>query len=147
MGPETQIASSHRVVFDTNVAVSALLFYDGRLAWLRQAWERGRLIPVVSTDTVAELVRVLSYPKFKLTEEETKNVLAHYMECAEAVGRINARVRIPECRDPEDRVFLRLAYTARVEALVTGDTDLLAIADDSRIPILTPAAFKTKLGL
>ena len=105
------------------------------------------MIPVVSADTVAELVRVLSYSKFKLSEEETKNVLAHYMEGAEAVPRVSARVRIPECRDPEDRIFLRLAYTARVEALVTGDTDLLAVADNSRIPILTPAAFKSKLGL
>ena len=28
-----------RVVFDTNVLVSALLFPAGRLSWLREAWQ------------------------------------------------------------------------------------------------------------
>ena len=93
------------------------------------------------------MVRVLAYPKLKLSEAETKNVLALYMEHAEAVREVGASVRIPECRDPDDRIFLRLAYTARVEALVTGDGDLLALAGKSRIPILTPDALKTKLGM
>lgn len=147
MGEKAEVARPRRVVLDTNVAVSALVFREGRLAWLREAWEAGRVVPVVSAESVAELVRVLAYPKLKLSEEETKNVLAHYMEHAEAVREVGASVRIPECRDPDDRIFLRLAYAARVEALVTGDKDLLAVAGKSRIPILTPDALKTKLGV
>ena len=145
MGEETQVARPRRAVLDTNVAVSALVFREGRLAWLRQAWEAERLIPVVSAATLSELVRVLAYPKFKLSEEEAKSALAHYMERAEAVQKSGASVRVPECRDPHDRVFLRLAFAARVDALVTGDADLIAVAGVSRIPILSPAAFKATL--
>ena len=39
-------------------------------------------------------------------------------------------------------MFLRLAYGARVDALVSGDHDLLAVAAKSRIPILTPEALR-----
>ena len=147
MGEKTEVARRRRVVLDTNVAVSALVFREGRLAWLREAWEAGHFVPIVSAETVAELVRVLAYPKLKLSDEETKNVLAHDMEHAEAVRQVSASVRIPECRDPDDRIFLRLAYAARAEALVTGDEDLLAVAGKSRIPILPPDAMKTKLRM
>jgi putative PIN family toxin of toxin-antitoxin system len=146
VGEKAEVARSRRVVLDTNVAVSALVFRQGRLAWLREAWEAGRIVPVVSAETLAELVRVLAYPKLRLTEEETKNVLAHYMERAEAVGKVGMP-RIPQCRDPDDRMFLRLAYAARVESLVTGDKDLLAVAGKSRIPILTPDALKTEMQM
>ena len=145
MGEKTEVARPRRVVLDTNVAVSALVFREGRLAWLREAWEAGRIVPIVSAETVAELVRVLAYPKLKLSEEETKNVLAHYMEHAEAVREAGASVRVPDCRDPDDRKFLQLAYAAKADALVTGDEDLLTLAGKSRVPILTPDALKAEL--
>ena len=47
----------------------------------------------------------------------------------------------------DDRIFLRLAYAARVEALVTGDNDLLGLAGKSRIPILAPDALKTEMQM
>jgi len=144
VGEKAEIARPRRVVLDTNVAVSALVFREGRLAWLREAWEAGRIVPIVSAETVAELVRVLAYPKLKLSEEETKNVLAHYMEHAEAVREAGASVRVPECRDPDDRKFLQLAYAAKADALVTGDEDLLTLAGKSRVPILTPEALKAE---
>ena len=146
MGEKAEVTRSRRVVFDINVAVSALVFRQGRLAWLREAWEAGHIVTVVSADTLSELVRVLAYSKLRLTEEEAKNVLAHYMERAEAVGKVGMP-RIPQCRDPDDRMFLRLAYAARVQALVTGDKDLLAVAGKSRIPTLTPDALKTEMRM
>jgi putative PIN family toxin of toxin-antitoxin system len=145
VGEKTEVARPRRVVLDTNVAVSALVFREGRLAWLREAWAAGRVVPLVSAETVAELVRVLAYPKLKLSEEDTKDLLAHYMEHAEAVREAGAFVRVPACRDPDDRKFLQLAYAAKADALVTGDEDLLTLAGKSRIPILTPDALKAEL--
>jgi len=145
VGEKTEVARPRRVVLDTNVAVSALVFREGRLAWLREAWAAGRVVPLVSAETVAELVRVLAYPKLKLSEEDTMDLLAHYMEHAEAVREAGASIRVPECRDPDDRKFLQLAYAAKADALVTGDADLLAVAGKSRIPILTPDALKAEL--
>ena len=52
---------------------------------------------------------------------------------------------VPECRDPFDRPFLELATAARADALVTGDADLLALADSFAVPILTPAGLKWQI--
>lgn len=145
MGAGQETSRTLRVVLDTNVVVSALVFRDGRLAWLRAAWSEGRIVPVVSRDTVAELVRVLAYPKFGLDEDETKAALAHYMEHAEALDRPKPARRLPLCRDPADRMFLQLAYAARADALVTGDADLIALAGKSKVPILTPDGLKQRL--
>lgn len=130
---------SARVVFDTNVVLSALLFERGQVSWLRRAWALGWCVPVVSVATVAELVRALSYPKFRLTTAEREEVLGEYLPFAEAIEVTASPVHLPACRHEEDRKFLELAVVAAADALVSGDADLLALAGDSPIPILSPA--------
>ncbi|MFH1043593.1 MAG: putative toxin-antitoxin system toxin component, PIN family [Pseudomonadota bacterium] len=131
-----------RAVIDTNVVVSAFVFRAGTLAWLREAIVNGALIPLVSDETLAEMVRVLAYPRFGLTAEDRENIIVHYMENAEAIKQPRTRARLPQCRDPHDEMFIRLAYAAKADAIVTGDDDLLALALESRIQILTPVAFR-----
>ena len=53
--------------------------------------------------------------------------------------------RIPKCRDPKDEMFLRLAYAAKVDAVVTADDDLLVPAGESRIPILSPSELAARV--
>jgi putative PIN family toxin of toxin-antitoxin system len=134
-----------RVVIDTNVVVSAFVFRAGALAWLREAVVNRALIPLVSEETLAEMVRVLAYPRFGLTEEDRECIIVHYMEHAEAIKQPRTRARLPQCRDPQDEMFIRLAYVAKADAIVTGDDDLLTLAPASRIPILKPAAFRDLL--
>lgn len=59
-----------RVVLDTNTVLSALLFRKGRLSWLRQVWQQGQLVGLVSEATLRELRRVLNYSKFKFSSTE-----------------------------------------------------------------------------
>ena len=56
-----------RVVLDTHVVLSALLFGGGPAGRVRAGWQEGRFVPLVSTATAQELVRVLAYPKFRLS--------------------------------------------------------------------------------
>jgi len=58
-----------RAVFDTNVVVSALVF-GGCLAWLRDAWASGTVVPIVCREIVSEFLRVLTYPMFRLTDSD-----------------------------------------------------------------------------
>ena len=134
-----------RVVLDTHVVVSALLFGAGRLAWVREAWPSGSVVPVVSRETVTELVRVVAYPKFRLEPDQAKDLIAFYLEHSEMHGETRKRTPIPLCRDPDNRMFLRLAYSAKVDALVTGDADLLAVGTRSKVPILSPEALREML--
>jgi predicted nucleic acid-binding protein len=73
-------------VLNTNVVLSALIFSSGTTARLRQAWQSGLLLPLVSTATVQELMRVLAYPKFKLSAAEQHELLADYLPFAEVVS-------------------------------------------------------------
>ena len=64
-----------RAVLDTNVLVSALLFENGRLSWLRTSWQSSQVIPLLAQPTALELLRVLAYPKFKLLPQERDQLL------------------------------------------------------------------------
>lgn len=133
-----------RVVLDTGVVLSALLFPEGRLRWLLDAWRSQRLVPHVSTETAAELIRALAYPKFGLDEGEIQILLGDYLPHAEVVDTIAAEnlVDLPRCRDPDDQIFLALTATARADALVTGDRALLELASRAPFQILTAAELK-----
>ena len=101
-----------RVVFDINVVVSALIF-GRRLAWLRRVWSQGDAIPLVCRETVAELSRVLAYPKFRLDAPDREGLLADYLPFAEIVVLPSPLPELPlACRDRNDAVFLHLAIAA-----------------------------------
>lgn len=128
-----------RAVCDTNVVVSALVFSAGRLSQIRTAWAGGHLVPLVSRATVAELMRVLTYPKFHLTPDEQSELLADYLPFAETIHLPDSPLDLPNCRDPDDAKFLQLAVGARTDWLITGDPDLLELSGQVDVRILQPA--------
>ena len=129
-----------RVVIDTNLVLSALVF-GGSTAKLRLAWQSDRFIPLVSKTTIMELIRVLAYPKFKLTQEEQEDLLADYLPFCETVLLPEQLPTIPECRDPFDEPFLVLALVGNANYLVTGDRDLLCLVDSFACQIVTVEQF------
>jgi len=117
-----------RAVLDTNVVLSALVFRGGAAGQLRLAWQRGRVIPLVSAVTVQELLRVLAYPKFRLSPDEQEELLADYLPYAETVRVAQPPPTVPDCRNILDLPFMHLAVASKAQILVTGDRDLLAIS-------------------
>jgi uncharacterized protein len=128
-------------VLDTNLVLSALVFRGGTAASLRLAWQQGACIPLVSSETVQELIRVLAYPKFRLTPAEQHELLADYLPYAHTVRIPKPPPAVPKCRDPFDLPFLQLAIAGRADFLVSGDKDLLVLASDFSVPIIAPADF------
>ncbi len=144
--PKTSTASAPVVVLDTNLVLSALVFASGRLAPLRSAWQTGRCIPLVSQATASELMRVLGYPKFKLSPVDREELLADYLPYCRSV-RIPARLRkLPVCRDANDQMFIELAAVGKADWLMTGDKDLLVMAPELERPIVTAEFLLAQLG-
>lgn len=134
-----------RTVLDTNVLVSALLFANGRLSWLRPCWQCGRITPVLAQPTARELLRVLAYPKFRLEPDDRERLLEDLLPwCESWTGSIPASAQ--RVRDPHDQVFLDLALAATTPVLVSGDTDLLMLQGAvNPLRILNPSDFQAWL--
>ena len=134
-----------RVVLDTNVVLSALVFGGGQAGQLRRAWQAGAFVPLASAVTVQELVRVLAYPKFALARAAQDELLADYLPYAETVRIPQPPPTVPECRDALDLPFLHLAVAGTAQVLVSGDRDLLVMATEfernSACPIVSLETF------
>ncbi|MDM0076252.1 putative toxin-antitoxin system toxin component, PIN family [Variovorax sp. J2P1-59] len=127
-------------MFDTNVVLSALLFGGPATGRLRRIWQEGECAPLVSTETARELLRVLAYPKFKLTPSEQEELLADYLPYAQVMTLPDPLPIVPACRDPFDLPFLQLASAGKA-TLVTGDRDLLVLAGSTPIRIIGVESF------
>ncbi len=130
------------MVFDTTTVVSALLFANGRLAWLRQHWRECACVPLVSRATAAELTRVLRYAKFRLRSEDARELLADYLPHCEVIDRVERCTTV--CRDANDQPFLDLAQSGSADLLVSGDHDLLTLTGQTTFLIETPDAYRRR---
>jgi len=128
-----------RVVLDTNVSISALLFRGG-LSKIVGLWQKGKIIPVISKETFSEFVTVLEYPKFSLTQEETDSIIKYeilpYFEIVEVVKGVKGI-----CRDPEDDKFISCAISGSADYIVSGDKDLFDLKQYKSIKIIKASDF------
>jgi len=133
------------VVFDTNTVVSALLFANGRLAWLRSHWREGGCTPLISRATAAELHRVLGYPKFRLSPDDRMELLGDYLPFCETI-KLTQKCPLV-CRDTNDQPLLDLAQSGKADLLVTGDGDWLALAGQTTFLIETPEDYRRRAAV
>lgn len=130
MGPKGTL----RVVFDTNVVISALRFGRGP-GEIVELWKAGAVVPLVSREIVEEYIRVLSYPKFGMSSAEIlelfQDALLPFAETVEP-DSIEPVIRA----DPSDDKFLACATSAKADAIVSGDRHLLGLKAYRGIRIL-----------
>lgn len=122
-----------RVVFDTNILVSALVFPGGQgEAALRRIIDgTDRLL--LSKAILNELLEVLGR-KFARDAEELAHVAVFLSELAMVVAP-GRRLRVAK-DDPDNRI-LECAVTGHAQAIITGDKALLALKQFKGIPVRT----------
>ena len=126
-----------KVVFDTNVLVSALAFPGGRgEAALRRIIEEQDAL-LISRPILDELLGVLAR-KFARDGEELARIAVFLSDLAETV-RPRARLRVV-ADDPDNRI-LECAVAGHADAIVTGDRALLALGTFRNIRLLTLAGY------
>ena len=114
-----------KVVFDTNILVSALVFPGGRgeAALRRIIEEKDKL--VLSKPIVDELLGVLGR-KFSRDAEELAHAAVYLSRLAILV---RPRMRLRAVKDDPDNRILECAVTGNADAIVTGDRGLLALEE------------------
>jgi putative PIN family toxin of toxin-antitoxin system len=128
-----------RVVLDTSVLISALLF-GGELSRLVVQWQMGVFTPVISKETFEELETVLSYPKFHLSDKEKRLILAEEILPFFEVVEVKEEMK-GICRDPADDKFISCALSGGAEVIVTGDSDLLDVKRHKSVRIVSAGDF------
>jgi putative PIN family toxin of toxin-antitoxin system len=122
-----------RVFFDTNVLVSAYATRGICADLVRYVLAEHELL--TGEVNVEELRRVLG-ERFGAPAERLDAIEAELR--AETVVPRPPRPAAASVRDPDDRWVLASALSGGADLLVTGDQDLLAVADHVSIPIVDP---------
>ena len=125
------------VVLDTNTLVSGL-GSSGPPAQILDAVLAGQLVLASSPALLAELERVLAYPKLARVFLEPDRLISRLRA---VVDLVEPTVRLAVVADEPDNRVLEAAVAVRADAVVTGDGDLLALGQHDGIPVLSAAAF------
>ncbi|MDZ7589929.1 MAG: putative toxin-antitoxin system toxin component, PIN family [Rubrivivax sp.] len=136
-----------RLVLDTNVLVSGLLFPGGPPSRLVAGWRAGAFDLVLSEFLIDELVRTSAHlaPRLNVAPHDLTDFIDTLRLRCDLVPLdpdLLQQAAAAGLRDPDDVPILALLMAGAADVLVTGDKDLLALAD--RFPILSPAAFEAR---
>lgn len=126
-----------RVVLDTNVWLSALIF-GGKPREIVELFARGSIEVVVSEEILTEMRRSVSraFPDFLDDLERMEALIKQDADMVE-LGSITIDV----CRDPDDNRILETAVIGGCLCIVSGDNDLLSLKHCGGIHILKPSEF------
>lgn len=127
-----------RVVCDTNVLVSGILFSGHPRRILTMA-SRGEVANFTSPALLREAEEVLLRPKFGLQADQVTGIIALFRDSFEIVHP-SLRIRAVAA-DPADNMVLETAAAARAEAIVSGDRHLLDLSEWEGVPVVSPADF------
>jgi putative PIN family toxin of toxin-antitoxin system len=128
-----------RVVLDTNILISALLF-KGELSRILGLWQEGKMVPIISRETFDELKLVLEYPKFSLSRTEIESLIRREILPFFEVVNVSEHVK-GVCRDPGDDKFISCAISASADFIVTGDKDLSVLKKYQFVRIIQASEF------
>jgi putative PIN family toxin of toxin-antitoxin system len=130
-----------RVVVDTNVALSGLLWQGPPNQIVK--WARDGILEIVACEeTTAELKPILQYKRFaqrlSMLETNAAETFAYFLNL---VSFVPTPVPIPReiIEDPFDNFFLALASHNNARLIISGDRHLLDLREYQRIQIVTPS--------
>ncbi len=131
-----------RVVFDSNVYVSAFVF-GGKPARLWRAMLEEEVHLVVSPAVLAEVARVLG-DKFEVTPARVESLVRQVVRAADIVEPVN---RLEVVGDEPDNRIVECAVEGHAQVIVTGDAHLLDIAEYRGIEIVTVTQALERFGI
>lgn len=129
-----------RVVFDSNILISALLFPGGRAETAVANILDGRDDLLISRPIINEVLSVLA-SKFSRDKEELSRVAVVLGEMGEIVEPSR---RLSVLRDEPDNRILECAVEGRAEVIVTGDKAMLAVGEYQGVRLMTLADYLAK---
>jgi len=132
-----------RVVLDTNVLISAILF-GGKPRQILEKAIRREIRLCISEPILDEFRGVLRRSKFDYSPKMIQAILTELTGVADFVNPSRTIDAVPE--DPADNRILECAVEAEANYIVTGDSHLLKLSRYRNIEIVNAVAFLEKLS-
>jgi putative PIN family toxin of toxin-antitoxin system len=130
-----------RVVFDTNIYISALAIPGGNAEDAYLEAVHGTFELYASVAILTETARVLQM-KFDWAEDKVREAVQAVSQVATV---LRPRPTLHILKDGPDNRILECAIAAQAEFVVSGDRHLLALKHYANITMISLAGFLTKL--
>ena len=135
------------VVLDTNVLLDIFVFNDFRAVHLKQALIDRQVDALATSKTLEEFADVISRPLFCLEQEVQDRILSQWHSIARVLDDETLLIAPWQCQDPDDQVFLNLAYTAKPSLLISKDNEVLKLANRAiKESLLITSDYSTIVG-
>jgi len=122
-----------RVVFDTNIFISALAIPGGVAEKTLSRVIEGRDELVISAQIIKEVLTVLS-AKFGRNREALSHVAVVLSEIGDLV---EPKQTVRVLKDDPDNRILECAHFGRADIIVTGDKEMLRLGEYNRVKIVS----------
>lgn len=119
---------SKSVIFDTNVLLDLFVFHDVKALHLKAALLDKKVTSYANQQTLDEFADVIARPLFALHAATQSSILTQWQGIALMMNDAQIQKAPWLCQDPDDQVFLDLAYSLRPCILLSKDLELLKIA-------------------
>lgn len=123
----------HKIVVDTNVFISGILF-GGNPQAIIEAWLNKKYIFCLSPQLKAEIISKLQN-KFALSSE-VMQVIEDALDAK--TEKYVPKKKLSICKDPTDNFLLELALEAQADYLISGDKLVLKLRQYGKTKILSP---------
>ena len=121
-----------RLVLDTNVILDLLVFQDPAAEVVWMALDTKLVDAVRTEESMLELIDVIQRPRFKLNEEQQQAILKRWESSTRLLENTTIEPAPFTCRDPDDQVFLDMAYSLRPALLLSKDLRVLELCASSK---------------
>jgi len=116
-----------RLVLDTNVILDLLVFQDPATELIQMMLD-AKLVEAVRTEaSMLELMDVIQRPNFKLSKEQQQIILKQWESSSRLLDNSAIESAPFTCRDPDDQVFIDMAFSIRPALVLSKDLRVLEL--------------------
>lgn len=116
-----------RLVLDTNVILDLLVFKEPSTEPIRLALEAQQVDAVRTAASLIELMDVIGRPAFKLSPEDQEVIIQTWVSSTRVLENAAIEEAPFTCHDPDDQVFINMAYSVRPALLFSKDRRVLEL--------------------
>ena len=140
----TNIPAPTSVVIDTSSLVATLRQPTADQMKLPKLWKANSIQPFATPETLRELRLELlkqstSTDHYQATKFADRTMQLYEPYCQLVIEQLPPV--LPECRDPNDQIFINLAVHSKAAYLITRDSDILVLNGQTPFPIITDIRF------